>query len=85
MMNETEGRPSEGQDQPESIELGGPTRIGETAERAEEPRPDLDERHRRISERRKAMGPPLAEPEAPREEDFERSDRGPEEPPADPA
>jgi hypothetical protein len=74
MSDQAEERPADGSEEPESVDLGEPTRRSEEAERAraEQERPDLDERHERIATRRKPMGPPLQEPE---ERDEERRER----------
>jgi hypothetical protein len=84
MNEDPEVRPPTGQDESASVELGEPTSEPEGEER-EERRPDLDERDRRISTRRKPMGPPLQEPEEAREDEFEREEREPAERPVDPA
>jgi hypothetical protein len=73
MSDQAEERPADGSEEPESVELGEPTRATEEAARAmrEQERPDLDERHEGIGTRRKPMGPPLEEPDE-REEDRRR-------------
>jgi hypothetical protein len=65
MSDQAEERPADGSEEPESVELGAPTRATEEAARAmgEQERPDLDERHEGIATRRKPMGPPLEEPD----------------------
>ena len=83
MIEEPESPPPRGQDEAQSLELGDPETPSEG--RREEARPNLDERERRISTRRKPMGPPLEKPEEAREEDIGRRNQGPTERPVDPA
>jgi hypothetical protein len=83
MSEDPEGRPPAGEAEPVSVDVGEPTRATR-GEGGEERRPDLDERESRISTERKPMGPPLQDPEAPPESDFERRERGPAERPVDP-
>jgi hypothetical protein len=73
MSDQPEERRADGSEEPESVELGEPTRQADETDRAmaEQERPDLDERHEQIATRRKPMGPPLPEPE---ERDEERPD-----------
>src|SRR5688500_10732043 len=77
-------RPSDGQGAPRTADVGEPARAPEGDQR-DEARPDLDDRERRISTRRKAMGPPLREREESREHEAERPKQEIEEPPVDPA
>jgi hypothetical protein len=86
MIDNPEGRPPAGRGEANSVEHGEPAHEREARDEAlrQEPRPNLDEREDRISTRRKPMGPPLPEPEEPREDALERRDEQPSEPPVDP-
>jgi hypothetical protein len=81
-----EERKPTGSDEVESADLGEPERLDEQGHREERPRPDPAERHERIRTHRKAMGPPLREPDepAPLEEQREAPDEEPPVPPTDP-
>jgi hypothetical protein len=82
MSDQPEERRADGSEEPESVELGEPTRQADEADRAmaEQERPDLDERHEQIATRRKPMGPPLPEPEERDEERRDERTEGPVDP-----
>jgi hypothetical protein len=74
-------REPSGRDEAETQDAGEPQRETDRPQSAaEDERPDLDERERRLSTRRKAPGPPLEKEDATREEDETRAE-GPEERP----
>jgi len=83
MSNPPEVPPASGRDEARSANLGEPERDVERGDRLPKARPNLDERERGISERRRPMGPPLREPDA-SPPAAERLDRAADEPPVDP-
>lgn len=65
MTESPEPRTPDGGEQAEAVEAGEPARVDPDRSRAaredEEPRPDLDERERRVRTTRRPPGPPLRE------------------------
>jgi hypothetical protein len=82
MTENANGPEPEGTESAQRAELGEPSQEEPEAAdaRAEQPRPDLDERERRLATVRKPMGPPTPRVDIPPEEAAEPSTEGPTDP-----
>jgi hypothetical protein len=84
MTEEQDVRQPDGGDETSTAEAGR-AQTPQESDSQDESRPDLDARERRISERRKPAGPPLAEPDEPLGDEPEGAEATSDVEPVDPA